>query len=131
MSFASHSTLVWAAVLVLAGTSAQATVTCGTPVDNGGGQVDITVSTDGTFQNVSPQGGDVGLVTEVTITSDDPPSGTCGATDTTCTFSLQGTPGGGPQTWNRSFDDTGFGGTPCSVSDLDGLPVELLSFSVE
>jgi hypothetical protein len=130
MRFASSLALVLGAALVLAVAPAQATVTCGVPVDNGAGQVDITVTTDATFVTVSAQGGDTGQVTETVVSSDDAPFNSCGVGDASCTFSLQGT-GGVAQTWTRSFDDTGSSATPCTVTEADGLPVELLSFSVE
>jgi hypothetical protein len=105
---------------LLSATGAFATVTCGTPVDNGGGSVSQTVTSTNTM---------VGVVFEGTGGATGS-NGTCIMATSECTWEAQGTPGAGPQTVTATFTDDD-GEFPCTVTNDDGLPVELVEFSVE
>jgi len=109
---------------LVSATGAFATITCGPITDNGGGSVDMTVSTDnGTFNSAT----EVGNVGGVMFSA-----GTCsGPGLMTCTWNATGTPGLTPQSITINFTSTGGDDMDCTLSDGDGLPVELVEFSVE
>jgi len=57
--------------------------------------------------------------------------GSCAVGQNTCTWGAQGTPGGPlPQSAEVAFQDAD-GLQTCTISAVNGLPVELIEFSVE
>jgi len=128
--------VLFAAAVLMALPCADAAITCGAPIATGTpNEFEVTVTTSNA--NFTSVGAAVltGGVTETGETSDvgapacqsTPPA----QADSSCTFTVLGVAGGGPQSWSRSFQDGGLGATVCSLDNDDGLPVELVSFSVE
>lgn len=113
-------------LMVLApATGAFAVVTCGAANDLGGGNVEMLVTAGvGNFNGVTL---DMEVGGAVVSFND------CAVGQASCTFSVQGIPGGAlPQSGSIAFRDEG--GPPpvvCEITDADGLPVELVEFSVE
>ena len=107
-------------------TGAFATITCGPPNDLGGGNVEQTV-TSNAISGIIGIGGPPIVVGNVTFSP-----GTCTSPGlSSCTWSAQGDPGGAlPQSATVDFFDAD-GNQDCVITDYDGLPVELIEFSVE
>ena len=124
MKFQKSATTLVAIVALAAANTAFATVICAPGNDLGAGLVSmaITISpnlaADATFNSTGSD------VVSVDVTD-------CTTGKTNCTVSAQGTPGGGPQLVTFAFDDGDGPASECSITKLDGLPVELSKFSVE
>ena len=123
MKFQKSATTLVAIMALAAANTAFATVLCLPTNDIGNGLVEMPITStsgltaDATFNPT-------GAIVSVDVTN-------CTTGKTNCTVSAQGTPGGGPQLVTFAFDDGDGPASECSITKLDGLPVELNKFSVE
>lgn len=123
-----RATLVAFLLTVMIPAGASAVITCGSPFPSPGGpdgfiliSVVSTVLGAG-FTDVTPG------MTEGGVTIN---PGTCSVGSNTCVWGAQGIPGGPlPQSAEVAFTDADETKV-CRITDADGLPVELIDFSVE
>jgi len=122
MRIKSLAIVAFAGMALASATGAFATVTCGTPVQTAPGVVEMQVTTDAVFVFL--------VVVEDTggVTVD---SGDCVPGVSSCTWQGIGTPGLTPQSITANIVDSAGGSADCTMTDGDGLPVELIEFSVE
>ena len=104
-------------------TGAFAAINCGDPNDLGGGNVEMMVTaTNGNFNGVAAGAVEGGVV----ISLND-----CAVGVASCTWSAQGVPAGPtPQSAIVAFRDGDNMTVECMLTDADGLPAELVEFSV-
>jgi hypothetical protein len=118
--------ILMATMAMASATNAFAVVLCGLTSDNGSGEVQLPVTSSGAGGLLAvPTSNTVGPVT-VDVSD-------CAIGDTSCTVVAQGTPGDSSvQLVTLGFtDDLQSPDKECSITKLDGLPVELSKFSVE
>jgi hypothetical protein len=121
--------IILVATLALASaTSAFGVVTCDPKIDNGAGEVELFIQSDGVGGILDAV--DIKSTGVVSITSTD-----CVVGSTDCSVLVQGTPGSAS---NQGFilaveDSDGIYGIEagCFITKADGLPVELSTFKVE
>jgi hypothetical protein len=117
--------ILLATMAMASATNAFAVVLCGATSDNGSGEVQLPVTSSGAGGLLAvPTSNTVGPVT-VDVSD-------CAIGDTSCTVVAQGTPGDSSvQLVTLGFNDAESNDKECSITKLDGLPVELSKFSVE
>ncbi len=123
--------LVIAALVLLLLPANTAAVTCGARTSCGAECLQIIVTTaDATFSTVGASVLTPGPPPVESVTATSSGDLVCTAADQSCTFQIQGTLGGGAQSWSKNFTD-GISNTTCFANNSHGLPVELVNFTVE
>ena len=124
MKLKKSATALIALMALATANTAFAAVICNEPVDQGSGEVFMTVSISNTLAEAAD------ITTTGPVVSVDAPLCILGAN--TCSVTAQGTPGGGAQLVSVSFLEQGASSpVVCEIDNADGLPVELNKFSVE
>jgi hypothetical protein len=117
--------ILLATMAMASATNAFAVVLCGVTSDNGSGEVQLPVTSSGA-------GGLLAVPTSNTVGPVSVDVSDCTIGDTSCTVVAQGTPGDSSvQFVTLGFTDAESTDKECSITKLDGLPVELSKFSVE
>jgi len=112
-------------MVLVSATGVFALPTCGAVTDMTGGLIGQTVNAEGGAILVS-------IAVNIIVGGVVFDTGTCpGVGLTSCEWTGQGTPGGGVQSISVGVADNGATGiTTCTLTNGDGLPVELIEFSV-